>query len=830
MTDFRANAPGMWPALSALVFVLLLATVFAHIWFGTTPAPLGGPNVILAVLTVLLALVYAGLRLFQNAERAPLLQSLRPVLPVLAVSLLLVLWELAVYLFTDTLDGTRMGQVALGVGLLFAVYLSVDSVHRARWMALALIFATFVSTLFGAAIVLIGGPFLDVWPSIATVRDLDVSIIFTQGRIAGLVPITGIFAYQLAVAIPLAFAALLFDPFGRGERGTVSPYMGALYVFLMIMSTALVINGTRSVIIGLVVTGLLILASALRIADFRRRLAFLLPAIALWMLVFFNPVYTIGDFGDTIGGLFGVDDSPAAESPAPGSTAGAAPAGTAPAGTDAIAGLAAGLGGLGNAAAPPTLGYTIEQLTPEQGYELRLRTPDSAPSAPLAAAADGQGRLSFTWPQPPGHASGDAYEYQLRPAGREQWPPWAAMCSSGACGYASSRGPLLDSVAAGDVVGRANTHAISGLAAGQEYEAQLRARNADGFGPAGQSAGAASVDGSLSLAWNESGSEITGYQFRLRAGAEGEWGPWRDFAPGAASEYGVPPPRLNKIGIGLRTLQDRTEGQTVGARIEALRPASNYAVEVRAVNAYGFGPPEELSIVTADDGAFTFTWLNPVGPESVTGYQYRLRPAAEADWGPWQDYQPTLNSHDPQDAAEVQRLLEETTHIDAVSQAYSGADSGRVFSLADWSARVRIASGVTALRYSLENPLGHPEYTPDESHISGDFDSGSIRSILTFLPHNQFLHMLVIFGYPGLLLLVLFYLLALWSAWRSGLLAWRSQDGALYFLAAGVIGAFAAYSIASLFHPLGPFIVEWSHFLVVGLLFSLQRIASEQAG
>ena len=497
-----------------------------------------------------------------------------------------------------------------------------------------------------------------------------------------------------------------------------------------------------------------------------------------------------------------------------------------------VNGECAGLGGLASGAARPTLGYTIEQLTPEQGYEVRLWMPDGAPSAPLAAAADAAGRLSFTWPAPAAHQSGDPYEYQWRPDGSREWRPWASMCSGADCGYSASRGPRLDSVEAGNVVGRANTHAITGLAAGQEYTAQLRARNAYGFGLPGQGVGVSSGDGRLSLAWNEAGDSgaIDGYQFRLRAGAGGEWSPWRDFSPGAASEYGVPPPRLNKIGIGLRTLQDRTEGQTVGARVEKLDAASNYAVEVRAVNEYGFGPSEELSIVTAEDGAFTFTWLNPVGPESVTGYQYRLRPAAAAEWGGWTDYQPTLNSHDPQDAAEVQRLLEETTHIDAVSQAYSGADSGRVFSLADWSARVRIASGITALRYSLENPLGHPEYTPDESHISGDFDSGSIRSILTFLPHNQFLHMLVIFGYPGLLLLVLFYLLAVRSAVRSGLLAWRSQDGALYFLAAGVIGAFAAYTIASLFHPLGPFIVEWSHFLVIGLLFSLQRIATDQAG
>lgn len=66
------------------------------------------------------------------------------------------------------LDPTRL---TLGVGILLAMYLCVDNVHRARLMVMAFVAATFVFTLFGAAIVLTGDPILTIRLHIAGVTE-----------------------------------------------------------------------------------------------------------------------------------------------------------------------------------------------------------------------------------------------------------------------------------------------------------------------------------------------------------------------------------------------------------------------------------------------------------------------------------------------------------------------------------------------------------------------------------------------------------------------------------------------------------------------------------
>ena len=53
-------------------------------------------------------------------------------IPIIAASMLLMAWALMVYVFTDTLRPVRIAQMGLGIGVLFAVYLSVDTVYRAR--------------------------------------------------------------------------------------------------------------------------------------------------------------------------------------------------------------------------------------------------------------------------------------------------------------------------------------------------------------------------------------------------------------------------------------------------------------------------------------------------------------------------------------------------------------------------------------------------------------------------------------------------------------------------------------------------------------------------
>ncbi len=132
----------------------------------------------------------------------------------------------------------------------------------------------------------------------------------------------------------------------------------------------------------------------------------------------------------------------------------------------------------------------------------------------------------------------------------------------------------------------------------------------------------------------------------------------------------------------------------------------------------------------------------------------------------------------------------------------------------------------TALRYSWDHPLGTGIYRPDESHVTGNLDAGLVEEVLSAWPHNQFLSMLALFGFPGLILLILFYVLALRSLMHSLRLIVPLWNPALNFLIIGVVGALAAYSFISLFHPSGPFLEDWSHFFIIGLAFSVQRIAA----
>ena len=151
----------------------------------------------------------------------------------------------------------------------------------------------------------IGDPFLSVWLQIATVQDKDIYSIIYDGRITGFVPSVGTFAHQLAVAIPFAFAALLCSPFGRGKAAR-RIYDAALFVILMTLMSAFVLNSSRALFLGLGLSTIIVILPSLTVPRYRRRLLFIVPLTALWLLAFFNPgirySYTAGDvIGDVAG-------------------------------------------------------------------------------------------------------------------------------------------------------------------------------------------------------------------------------------------------------------------------------------------------------------------------------------------------------------------------------------------------------------------------------------------------------------------------------------------------------------------------------------------------
>ena len=465
--------------ITGLIMALLIGAVFANLWFASAPLPLGGPNGIIAAAAALLAILYAAARPTprlpfppnRRAALSALTRDFRPVLPPLTVSLLLILWATTVYLRTNTLDPTIIAKMAVGVGIMFAVYLAVNTIPRARLLALAIIAATFISALWGMAVAFIGEPFLTLWQQIASVRDVDLYRIFTEGRVTGFLPYASTFGYQLAAALPIAFAALIC-----GAPGPSQParriYDAVLFVILIALIAALVMNATRAAILGLLITAVIIIAPALFLPHFRRRLFVIALLLSLPLLAFSD----IGLARNGATPLFGSDVSPAVD----------------------------------------------------------------------AAAND-------------------------------------------------------------------------------------------------------------------------------------------------------PGDKQNLRGI---------------------------------------------------------------------------------------------------------------------------------FSYSDWAAQSRLPLAATALRYSIDHPLGAGIYRPDQSHAPDHLDPESLEDVLNWQPHNQFLNMLATFGFPGLLLLTLFYALTARSLIQSTRQILPQRDKTLLFLLIAITGAMTAYFIVSMFHPTGPFLDDWSHFFIIGLAFSLHRLTA----
>ena len=609
------SLPGLGDgSATGLIFVVLLAASVAYSWLASTPLLIGGPNAILAGVAIVLSLSYALRRAAPLREPSAIasfvVREFRPVVPIMVVSALLMVWALAVYVFTDTLRPVRIAQMGLGIGVLFAVYLSVDTVYRARILALVIVGAALVSTLFGMAVLFIGEPFLSAWFRVAVVKVSSLPSILGQGRIAGLATTTVGFSYQLAAAMPAAFATLMYSPFGEGERSRRIWRAGLLAV-LTVMVTGMVINATRSLVLGALVSVIIVVLPFTRWPWVYRGLFLGVALIAVWLVVLFNPVVHVNR---VVTGLSIFQGPGAGEAPA-------------------VSGLAAGIEGL---------------------------------------------------------SGGDG--------------------------------------------GQINGHTVWELAPGERYAVQVRGRNEQGLGVAsGEVLGAAGSDGSLSLVWREphGPASITGYQLRLRAAGETSWPPWKGVVP-----------RLS------------TDSLLVGD------PA--------------FDVDQKIAIAR------------------VLRYQLGRR----------------------------------------LSQAGGGLDlSARIWRTSDSSARARIPMTLTALRYSLDHPLGTGRYSPTREHIGEGLDEAMVEHLLETTPHNQFLNVLVYYGYPGLALLVAFYLLILRSLVYSGRYILRSGDASLYFLGTAVVGALAAYGVNSLLHNAGPFVGDWAHFFIVGLVFSIERIvASRMAG
>lgn len=285
--QLRSHEPAVFGA-----FALVLLIAPAHLWAAGADLPFGGPNVYVGGLAVLAAMVSVVLSFWRSGRLRAVTDGFLPVFPVLAIGSLLTAWACYIYLATDTLLPRRVGQMILGLGVLFTVFCCVTTTRRAYSVILVIILATLVSAVFGFAIAFYGDPFVTIWLRVAdNVVVKSLYDVLTYKRLAGLGPDPIAFSYQLAIAVPLAFAFLLYgSPENVRWRRTLDTLTG---VALIVMVTAAVTNSSRSMLLGVCIAAVVVSVMYVRARRPLHRLVLVWCLIAAWVAVFFNPTLAI---------------------------------------------------------------------------------------------------------------------------------------------------------------------------------------------------------------------------------------------------------------------------------------------------------------------------------------------------------------------------------------------------------------------------------------------------------------------------------------------------------------------------------------------------------
>ena len=262
---------GTWSTTAA--YVALLMTVPAHLWMASTPLAFGGPNVWFGGLATILAISIV-VRCHVNVGR---------IVPITVVSGILLVWMFLVHSLTDTLGLTRIAQGCLGIGVMGAVFLSVSTLRRAILLIAVITLGTAVSALFGLLINYVGEPFLTVRLAL-TGQDPTSVLRVLGGRTAGIATTIAIFGYQISAAIPMAVAMLIYNPV-RDRIGS-RVWDVALYVVVIILLAAAIVNASRSVLISVFGGIVVVIAFAMLLPRTRQRVYVIAPLILIGTFTF----------------------------------------------------------------------------------------------------------------------------------------------------------------------------------------------------------------------------------------------------------------------------------------------------------------------------------------------------------------------------------------------------------------------------------------------------------------------------------------------------------------------------------------------------------------
>ena len=176
---------------------------------------------------------------------------------LIAVSVLLWGWAATVYYVNDLYPWAlrRLGHIGLGIAVVCAVYVIVDTLPKVLVLSGAIIASTLGSALFGIAIQIEMEPFIRAWFAVSDITELTAYNVLEIGRTAGVSNSVISFSYHLVVAVLIAIGLVLLVPFQRA--GAISSMI--LVMALVGLGLALLNNASRSAVLGVAVALSLIL-------------------------------------------------------------------------------------------------------------------------------------------------------------------------------------------------------------------------------------------------------------------------------------------------------------------------------------------------------------------------------------------------------------------------------------------------------------------------------------------------------------------------------------------------------------------------------------------
>ena len=346
------------------------------------------------------------------------------------------------------------------------------------------------------------------------------------------------------------------------------------------------------------------------------------------------------------------------------------------------------------------------------------------------------------------------------------------------------------------------------------------------------------------VSWYEpaDAARISAYEFRRRPVAEEDgWTAWRRFVPAMSSrgqlffdptvEYGPPasPQTASDLGNDPRF-------RAVRHVLAGLQPKRRYLIQLEMQGAEHRTMFPMMARASAV-GEAPLLWFERSRPPMPRDRRVRARLPTGRDWTPWQNLaqagdapsvdglRTLLNVGDLR-RAPMAELQERLAPLDYLCHYVRGER----FGIFNASSASRLRQAADALHHLAANMLGAGAPFPERSAPRRSTARGQrLDLVVDTAPHNQALHVAVLFGLPGLALFGVFYAVVCWAAVRTVRLAIRRPSADCHYLAAAVVGAVVAYTTVSMSMPIGPFTFGWGHFYLLGVLFAVLRLLDAQS-